>query len=141
MIIRPVEPRDLPALRELFRVSRHAAFHWETPSSYDLGDFDRETEGELQIVAIDGAEPLGFISVWEPDNFIHHLHVDPRQSRRGIGRALLSALPGWKVTRYRLKCVSANEAALAFYRSQGFIRVGEGQADGQDYLLLESTAE
>ena len=141
MIIRPVEPNDLPALRDLFLKSRRAAFHWEPPSSFALSDFDSQTEGELQMVALDGERPVGFISVWEPDNFIHHLHVDPHLSRSGIGQALLSALPGWKVTRYRLKCVSTNEAALAFYRARRFTQVGEGRADDQDYLLLESIVE
>lgn len=138
MMIRPAEPSDLPALRDIFLRSRRAAFHWAPPSSFELDDFDRETEGEFQIVAVDGEMAVGFISVWEPDNFIHHLHVDPRFPRRGIGHRLLLALPEWNTKRYRLKCVSSNAAALAFYRANQFIQVGEGRADDQDYLLLES---
>lgn len=92
------------------------------------------------MAALDDRRLVGFISVWEPDDFIHHLHADPCFMRRGIGQALLSALPGWKTTRYRLKCVSANEAALAFYRAMGFTQIGEGRADGQDYRLLEVAA-
>ncbi|WP_342772732.1 GNAT family N-acetyltransferase [Afifella aestuarii] len=91
------------------------------------------------MFALDEGRPVGFVSVWEPGNFIHHLHVDPRETGRGIGRALLSALPGWEVARYRLKCVSANAEALAFYRARGFIEVGEGSSDGQGYLILESS--
>lgn len=141
MIIRPAELGDLPTLRDIFLKSRQAAFHWEPLHSFDLVDFDTQTEGEFQMVALDGDLPVGFISVWKPDSFIHHLHVDPRFSRRGIGRALLFALPGWKVKRYRLKCVSANENALAFYRANHFTQVGNGRASGQDYLLLESVGD
>ena len=139
MIIRHVEPLDLPALRDLFLRSRRAAFYWEPHSSFDLGDFDTQTDGEMQIVAHNGAQIVGFISIWMPNDFVHHLHVDPRFSRQGIGRALLSALPGWRVVRYRLKCVIKNEAALAFYLANGFIQVDQGRADNDDYLLLEST--
>ncbi|RLL71550.1 GNAT family N-acetyltransferase [Ochrobactrum soli] len=140
IIIRPGGPDDLPALRDIFLRSRQAAFRWEPSYSFDLGDFDSQTEGEFQLVACNQEVLVGFISVWEPDQFIHHLHVDPRFLRRGIGRALLFALPGWKINRYRLKCVSANERALAFYHSNHFIQVGEGRVNGngQDYLLLES---
>jgi ribosomal protein S18 acetylase RimI-like enzyme len=137
MVIRAVEPSDLPALRNLFLRSRRTA--WEPSSSFALGDFDVQTKGELKIMALDGERAIGFISVWEPDNFIHHLHVDPHFSRRGIGRALLRALPRRGATRYRLKCVSANAAALAFYRANRFMQIGEGRADDQDYLLLESS--
>jgi hypothetical protein len=38
MIIRAVEPSDLPALRDLFLQSRRAAFFWEPSSSFALGD-------------------------------------------------------------------------------------------------------
>ncbi|MGY8706031.1 GNAT family N-acetyltransferase [Bradyrhizobium sp. 18BD] len=141
MIIRPAEPSDLPTLRDIFLRSRQAAFHWEPSYSFGLGDFDSQTEGEFQMVALNRELPVGFISVWEPDYFIHHLHVDPRFSRRGIGRALLFALPGWKINRYRLKCVSTNEKALAFYRANHFLQVGEGHANDQDYLLLESLGD
>ncbi len=113
MTIRPVVPGDLPALRELFLQSRLATFTWELSSSLALGDFDSQTAGEWQLVALDGGRPVGFISVWEPTHFIHHLHVHPQFARRGIGQALLRALPGWSTTRYQLKCVRLNATALA----------------------------
>lgn len=138
MVIRHAEPSDLPALRELFLISRRAAFYWQPPASFKLEDFDEQTEGEVKIVALHGAQPVGFISVWEPDDFIHHLHVEPHLSRHGVGRALLLALPGWGAVRYRLKCVSKNKIALAFYLANRFTQIGEGRADNQDYLLLES---
>ncbi|MDR6759457.1 ribosomal protein S18 acetylase RimI-like enzyme [Mycoplana sp. BE70] len=138
MLIRPSTPIDMPALRELFLQSRQAAFNWELASARTLLDFDSETEGERQMVALDGKRLIGFISIWEADDFIHHLHVHPQFLRRGIGRALLHALPGWYTKPYRLKCVSLNNAALAFYRNNGFRPVGSGVADNYEYVLLES---
>ncbi|WP_081584748.1 GNAT family N-acetyltransferase [Herbaspirillum rubrisubalbicans] len=139
MNIRPSEPRDLPFLRDLFLRSRRATFHWTSPSFFSLADFDMETEGEQHLVALYNEQPVGFVSVWQPSNFIHHLHVDPNYLRRGIGKALLSALPGWKRSCYQLKCVSANSGALVFYLAHGFTKVGEGYADHQHYQLLESS--
>ncbi len=71
-------------------------------------------------------------------NFIHHLHVEPRLSRHGVGRALLSALPSWGAVRYRLKCVSDNKFALAFCLANSFAQIRVGHADNYDYILLES---
>lgn len=128
MIIRPAEARDLPILRDLFLRSRRAAFHWASPSAFALDDFDSQTEGEAILISEDHDRPTGFITVWRPTNFIHHLHVDPRKLRRGTGQSLLSALPGWKTVQYQLKCVSANQAALAFYLANGFVEIGAGRA-------------
>lgn len=140
MIIRQTVPQDLPALRDLFMQSRRTAFVWEPSSAQALDDFDSQTEGEMQLIALEGGTVAGFVSVWEADDFIHHLHVHPGFWRRGIGQALLRALPGWETRPYRLKCVSRNTAALAFYAANGFIPIGQGRADGQDYILLESRA-
>ncbi|WEJ70119.1 GNAT family N-acetyltransferase [Pseudomonas sp. PSE14] len=138
MLIRPSTRIDIPALRELFLQSRQAAFSWKLPSAHTLLDFDRETDGEWQMVALDGTRVIGFVSVWGADDFIHHLHVHPQFLRRGIGRALLQALPGWPMKPYRLKCVSLNTAALEFYYHNGFRPIGSGMADDFEYVLLES---
>lgn len=125
-------------MRDLFLRSRRSAFVWEEPSSLRAEDFDLQTVDELKFVAVEASRILGFISVWEPDSFIHHLHVDPDLPRRGIGSALLRALPGWPTARYRLKCVALNTPALAFYRANQFTQAGVGHANGQDYVLFES---
>lgn len=137
MIIRPVQPGDLPALRDLFLQSRQM-FTQGVPTSPSLNDFDSQTAGEWQMVALEGDRLAGFISVWEPGDFIHHLYVLPQFGRRGVGQALLRALPSWPTRRYRLMCPSLNAAALAFCHANRFTRVGDRRADDQDYLLLES---
>ncbi|GLQ91274.1 GNAT family N-acetyltransferase [Dyella acidisoli] len=140
--VRPAIADDLPALRALFLNSRRETFAWQPPDVFQLADFDTQTQGELLLVAEDGSGRLsGFISVWEPDGFIHHLHVDRQFFRRGVGRALLRVLPGWPETRYRLKCLRLNEVALAFYRTCGFVEIGSGMSGDGEYLLLESGSE
>ncbi|RUL72166.1 GNAT family N-acetyltransferase [Dyella choica] len=138
IMVRPATTEDLPTLRELFLQSRREIFNWQPPEAFRLEDFDAQTQGELLIVAAKGERLAGFISVWEPDHFIHHLYVDRLHFRRGIGRALLHALPGWPTTRYGLKCLRQNESALAFYQACCFTEVGMGTADDGEYLLLQS---
>ncbi|WP_431825263.1 N-acetyltransferase family protein [Burkholderia sp. F1] len=140
--IRDAVTEDVPALRELFLRSRRETFVWQPGDAFQLADFDTQTEGERLLVAEDdGGRLAGFVSVWEPDHFIHHLYVDQSRHRRGIGRALLRALPGWPATRYRLKCLRANAPALAFYRASRFAEIGVGAAEDGEYLLLESNGD
>lgn len=136
--VREAAARDIPALRALFLRARRATFSWRPGEAFQLADFDAQTQGELLLVADAGDRPAGFIAVWQPDDFIHHLYVDAQYLRRGIGQALLRALPGWPEKRYRLKCLRRNTAALAFYRACGFGEIGNGAADDGEYLLLES---
>lgn len=142
IIVRPAIAEDLPALRVLFLKSRRETFVWQPPDVFQLVDFDTQTQDELLLVAEDSSGRLsGFISIWEPDGFIHHLHVDRQCFRGGVGRALLRVLPGWPETRYRLKCLRLNEVALAFYRKCGFVKIDSGMSDEGEYLLLESGGE
>ncbi|MBB3261857.1 GNAT superfamily N-acetyltransferase [Paraburkholderia bannensis] len=139
MTIRPAALEDRPALRELFLHTRRATFFWQTAGSFRPGDFDTQTQGEDVLVALEaGTDLTGFISIWRPDRFIHHLFVLPSRQRQGIGPALLRALPNWRVERYRLKCLTRNAAALAFYRAQGFTPIDAGVSEDGAYLLLES---
>jgi ribosomal protein S18 acetylase RimI-like enzyme len=129
---------DRPALRELFLHARRATFTWLPEATFRLEDFDEQTRGERVLVAETGEACLaGFIALWAPDRFIHHLYVAAAQQRQGIGRLLLEAL-GWPEARLQLKCLERNAAALAFYRAHGFIEIGRGSAADGDYLLLES---
>jgi len=141
LTVRSAASGDEPALRELFLRSRRDTFAWQPADSFQLADFDAQTQGERLWVAQDGAQTAGFISLWEPENFIHHMYVDRRWHRRGVGRALLAALPSWPHTRFTLKCLRRNEAALAFYGACGFAEVGAGTSQGGAYLLMASGRE
>ena len=137
--IRAANTADLSALRELFLRTRRETFVWQPSGAFALADFDAQTRDETLLVAEDGTgRLLGFVSVWEPTDFIHHLFVSADHLRQGVGRALLQALPGWPLRRFQLKCLSHNQAALAFYRACGFTEAGWGSGEDGDYLLLES---
>ena len=137
MIIRAAKKEDHAALAELFLQSRLQAFAWADPSSFALEDFVNQTEGEAIHLAEDGAGGvLGFISVWEAENFIHHLFVAPGQRRKGIGHALVSDLAKRRQGPFTLKCLLANASALSFYRATGWREAGKGNTAEGHYLLL-----
>ena len=120
---------DKPRLAEIFLVARRHAFPWILPSRFKLNDFKRETEGETIIVAECDGKIAGFASVWEPDGFVHHLYVDPKMHRRGIGRALIAGLVEIADKPLELKCQTNNKPAMAFYRRLGFRTADSGVSD------------
>ena len=65
---------------------------WLDSKQFCLADFDIDVEGEQIWVALCKGKPVGFISIWEPENFIHHLYISPEYTRKGIGARLLSLL-------------------------------------------------
>ena len=138
-VVRPVCAQDWRQLRQLFLLARRQAFHWLDGRTFRLRDLDAETRGEQLWVAVDPAgQLLGFVSLWQPDTFIHHLYVHPACGRRGVGRALLEALPGWGRVRFSLKCLRRNTPALAFYAANGFTEMERGDEPEADYVRLES---
>jgi len=139
MLIPPAPPTDQAALGELSLRSRRVAFTWRNPEDFQLDDFTRDTEGELiHLAESEDGTVLGFLSLWEPENFIHHLFVSPEHVRQGIGQALLADLQQRIPSTFRLKCLTANLPALAFYRGLGWTEVDSGTSDDGEYLLLES---
>jgi ribosomal protein S18 acetylase RimI-like enzyme len=138
--IRKAETGDTHALEALFLITRQHAFYWESSDKFKLEDFKQSTEGETILVAEDENDAIvGFVSVWEQDAmpFIHHLFVAPNHQRKGIGKLLMQSLLTRLSLPYRLKCVTRNKGALAFYRKQGWIEIEHGVGEDGDYLLLE----
>lgn len=75
--IRPGEPADSPALRQLFLRARSVSWTWLPSTTWRLEDFDAATADEQLWVAECDGLPVGFAAVWTADNFLHHLFVDP----------------------------------------------------------------
>jgi len=90
------------------------------------------------LVAEDNDLLTGFISMWMPDNFIHHLFVHPDFMKKGIGRALLNAGLALTDGPATLKCLKRNNNALDFYKAQGWVIEEEGSDDSGDYYLMKS---
>lgn len=136
LVIRDAVAKDRLALQQIFLSGRRQI---DTQGDLTLGQFDEQTRNERVLIAEETpATPIGFVSVYVADHFIHHLYVAQDHQRRGVGLALLHALPGWQKIRYQLKCLSLNTSALAFYTSCHFLPIASGSSENGEYLLLES---
>lgn len=133
--------RDIDALHDLFLRTRLTTFSWMDTSQFKLSDFDKETDGEDVLVALDGDLLVGFVSIWTPDNFVHHLYVDEKYHNKGVGTELLKAAVHKVGLPIRLKCEEKNTTAMAFYKQKGFIGKDRGQSNNGTYVLLELTGK
>ena len=129
--------QDYPTLREIFLTTRMETFSWVKDAAYQLEDFDKETEGEHILVAHADGEVAGFISVWLPDNFIHHLFIKSSLHGLGIGRQLLDKAFEKTSSGMQLKCLVENDSAMQFYKKYGFVEVDRGNSADGDYILFE----
>lgn len=138
LVIRPAQPSDAQALAQLFLQARRATFTWIDPAQFQLADFALQTQGETIWVATRTEELLvGFVAVWPPTHFVHHLFVAPGYQGQGIGARLLASLRLWLPLPYTLKCLTRNTRALAFYLKNGWQQVGSGGQDDGAYYLLQ----
>ena len=119
VIVRDFVETDREALRQLFVVSRDAAFSWAAIGIHKLEDFDVSTAGERILVAEHSYHPIGFASVWQDDSFLHNLFVHPRYQGLGVGTMLLAGCDKYFSGTPTPKCLKANERAKQFYQSQG----------------------
>jgi ribosomal protein S18 acetylase RimI-like enzyme len=129
--------RHITTLRELFLKARQNTFTWADTASFNILDFDKETEGEYVLIAISDNSLVGFISVWPVDNFIHHLYVDEKYQKRGTGTALLKAALAKTKFPIRLKCIENNIKAVNFYKKNGFVEKGRGTTEEGTFILFE----
>ena len=101
----------------------------------DLESFLKEIDGEKVYVAKINETVVGFLSIWEQENFIHHLYVAPDFQSQGIGSALLVECRKKYGYPLSLKCIKANERACAFYIHNGWTE--KLTAEGPDGLYIE----
>lgn len=135
MEIKKFHAEHLASVRQLYLASRIATFTWLDSSDFQLTDFDRHTEGEQIWLAMVSDEVVGFISIWQPDSFIHHLFVSPNSQRSGIGSMLLG-IAKQSHSELSLKCLLANQNAIGFYRSQGFKITATVESGVESYHLM-----
>jgi len=128
----------LPALRTLYMASRTSTFTWLDSSGYQLTDFDAHITDDTIYVAVTGDKVLGFIAVYEPENFIHHLFIADDVQGMGVGSKLLAMLTELNGRPQLLKCMVKNEKAMQFYFLKGFVEVGKGTGVVGDYLVLQN---
>lgn len=138
MAIREFIEEDRFSLRNVYLETRLERFTWLNGDSLKLEDFDKDTEGERIWVCECSKKVIGFISIWEPDNFIHHLFIQTEFSRRGYGSQLLEICMATIGRPAKLKCVSQNTSALQFYKSKGWRTISKGVSPDGEYQLMQA---
>ncbi|MBZ4033498.1 GNAT family N-acetyltransferase [Flavobacterium sp. 17A] len=135
--IREFRNIDLPSLREIFLEERKRTFSWNDISEFKLEDFEKQTQGEYILTACLDDVPVGFVSMWMPNNFIHHLYVDHSYQGQNIGTELLKAAV--KKTKFpiTLKCLEKNTKAVDFYIKKGFVEKQKGNSEHGTYIVFE----
>jgi len=141
MQIRTLQAADLPFLREFFIQIRKQTFYWLPNQDYQLSDFDHQIRGEKVLVAVNDDQILGFISIYQEDNFVHHLYVVPLRQKSGVGAALLQAAELSFTGTGSLKCLAKNQPALQFYQRQGWQNQGQFLTGDNAYILLHKPKE
>lgn len=136
MKIYDFEEKHRKELSEIYLESRRRYFTWLDQTQFRWADFSSDTEDEKIWVACKQDKALGFISIWSPENFIHHLYVHPDHTNKGIGGALLQHCVEQVDQPMRLKCMKQNVTALAFYRKKGWVVESEGHNEQADYYLM-----
>ncbi|TNJ61598.1 GNAT family N-acetyltransferase [Paenibacillus hemerocallicola] len=127
---------DYEKLRDIFFTVRRDSFHWVDPLTLSLSDFDKSTKDELILAAFIENELAGFVSVWEPDRFIHNLFVRKEFQGRGIGTALVKEVSRRLGLPLTLKCVKANTDALNYYLSNQWTIEQEAESAEGLYCLM-----
>lgn len=141
--IRDATREDVPELAALYRDVRRSTFTWIPPDRFKIEDFAHHSQGERVILCQTECRQIaGLMSLWPTQDFIHMLYVGLEFQGKGVGRALLHALPGWPDKEYRLKCLINNVRAQAFYIANGFEALGTGwsiEGEYRDFRLKVGT--
>lgn len=132
---REAQAEDRPALAEIYRSSLEAA-DWMPQSIKAGADFEKDTQGERLFLVEAQGSILGFLSLWEPESFIHHLYVMPGCQGRGVGSLLLASLGASLPPPWRLKCLCSNVRAYHFYQSRGWTELETAQSEAGPYRLM-----
>ncbi|QEN85508.1 GNAT family N-acetyltransferase [Labrys sp. KNU-23] len=127
VIIRDFSPADREPCARILSKAGRLAFHWADWPVFDGLGFDEVTKGEQVLVAEARHQVAGFAAIYTPENFLHHLYVDPDLAGRGVGVALLGEAMKRFGPALSLKCQTRNQVARNFYRKCGWL---EDEQDG-----------
>ena len=135
--IRPFKKEDRFVLADIYFFCRVKSFTWLKADTFNLSDFEVDTEGEIILVLeeVNKNKVIGFAGVWAQDNFLHHLYIIEDYQGQSLGKRLLDECLNSVLKRpARLKCLAENKKAQQFYQKLGWeIIESHNLNDGMSY--------
>jgi len=128
---------DRAELGKLYIDVRRETFGWLGAENRIKDTFDIDTKGEDLIVAKVEDRIVGFVSVWLPDNFVHHLYIKRAYQGKGLGRDLINTVKSRIKGTLALKCMEGNLSAVKFYQKTGWKMKSKGISEHGVYILFE----
>jgi phosphinothricin acetyltransferase len=139
--IRPLEPTDWPAVREIFQQGidgGNATFESQTP---DWEAFDSGKRDDLRLVAVRDGDIVGWVAASAVSSRAvyegvveHSVYVSSDQQGQGVGRALLDAFlelaDARGVWTVQSSIFPENTASLRLHERAGFRTVGRRERIG-----------
>lgn len=134
MLIQIVEKKDedYSVIQGIYNMVQN-----KMPFLSEISDLKNALTGEVVYEAIADGETIAFISLWEPDNFIHYLFVKPLYQSKGIGLQLIAHLSEVYGKPLGLKCLFENTDAVRFYKKNGFYEKYRGTSAEGEYIYFE----
>ncbi|WP_407480427.1 GNAT family N-acetyltransferase [Elizabethkingia miricola] len=134
MLIQIVEKKDkdYSVIQGIYNMVQN-----KMPFLSEISDLKNALTGEVVYEAIADGETIAFISLWEPDNFIHYLFVNPLYQSKGIGLQLIAHLSEVYGKPLGLKCLLENTDAVRFYKKKGFYEKYRGTSAEGEYIYFE----
>lgn len=146
--LRPLLPKDLSVLRDLFAQSieeltqeeyteeQRGAWMAQAVDAEAFGQ--RLTKATTLVVEIDG-EPVGFGSL-KDNRVVDMLYVHPYAARQGVGSALLDALERLAKGRGAGEVtVDASDTAQIFFEDRGYVAQSRNSVPVDDQWLMNTT--
>ena len=130
--VRPFEQEDELGCSRIMANAMSQAFYWTKVGGVDINYFRTITAEENLIVAELAGQIVGFASIYVPDNFLHHLYVEPEFQGKGAGTALLQEMHSIIGSDVALKCLVQNKTARGFYVANGWVE--DSDIGGRDEL-------
>jgi|SRR5450830_5581 len=131
--IRPYGVADALVCTGILTLAGRATFGMAVWPVYDIAGFLSVTQDEAILLAERDGVVIGFAAVYArdaPDNFLHHIYVDPAASGQGAGTLLLAAVVAQFGPTLSLKVQVSNTRARRFYARAGWVE--DDQVRGVD---------
>ncbi len=142
-LVRPMQPEDIPAVREIDRVS------FPNPWPENTYRYELQENRASHLLVIQSREPIEIVGVggyWlvVDEAHISTFAVHPEWRNRGVGSILLNGIlrqaAGLGAASAMLEVRAGNLAAQSLYRRFGFRDVGNRKGyykdNGEDALLM-----